>query len=251
MTSRLSCSRAQAPLTVANFLGLANGTKQWKTPSGEVKRAPFFDGLKFHRVIAGFMVQGGCPNGDGTGGPGYAFEDEINAKSLGLDKKSVFEGQQPHTWLGIGNTNEFQFKIIVPLLKKLGYASTAPEQAKWSPAQRAKIQEEVRKRVMSMKLDEAYTLMGYNFNNALRSTAPTKGVIAMANSGPNTNGSQFFINLEDTPHLTGKHTVFGRVVKGMDIIEKIGKVKVASTIPVTPIKIISIREVKAAPVGAK
>ena len=71
------------------------------------------------------------------------------------------------------------------------------------------------------------------------------GMLAMANSGPNTNGSQFFINLRDTPWLTGRHTVFGKVLRGMDIIEKIGGVKVdARSKPDKPIKILSIREVK-------
>ena len=78
---------------------------------------------------------------------------------------------------------------------------------------------------------------------ARQSSKPVKGVIAMANSGPNTNGSQFFVNLEDTPHLTGKHTVFGRVVEGMDVVEKIGKVRTNPQTgkPETPVTIVSIR----------
>ncbi len=108
-----------APLTVENFVNLA--------------RAGFYDGTTFHRVIPGFMVQGGDPEGTGTGGPGYRFGDEFN-KNLRHD---------------------------------------------------------------------------------------TEGVLSMANAGPGTNGSQFFITLGPTPHLDGRHTVFGKVVKGMDVVKSI------------------------------
>ena len=108
----------QAPLTVANFVNLA--------------RRGFYDGLNFHRVIADFMIQGGCPEGSGRGGPGYRFEDETG--------------------------------------------------------------------------------------NGLRHE---RGVLSMANAGPNTNGSQFFITHVATPWLDGKHTVFGKVVEGMDAVDAV------------------------------
>ena len=110
----------KAPLTVANFVNLA-------------KRG-FYDGLNFHRVIDDFMIQGGCPQGRGTGGPGYKFEDETNT--------------------GVRHD---------------------------------------------------------------------RGVISMANAGPNTGGSQFFITLAPTPWLDGKHAIFGRVLEGMKTVEAIGK----------------------------
>jgi peptidyl-prolyl cis-trans isomerase B (cyclophilin B) len=110
----------KAPLTVANFVNLA-------------KRG-FYDGLNFHRVIKDFMIQGGCPQGTGTGGPGYKFEDEAN--------------------------------------------------------------------------------------NGVRHE---RGVLSMANAGPNTNGSQFFITHVATPWLDGKHTVFGKVVDGMDVVDKVAQ----------------------------
>jgi peptidyl-prolyl cis-trans isomerase A (cyclophilin A) len=114
-----------APATVANFVGLATGTKEYVDGrSGEKKSGPFYDGLGFHRVIDGFMIQGGCPLGTGTGGPGYQFKDEFHP--------------------------ELQF-------------------------------------------DRPYLL-------------------AMANSGPNTNGSQFFITVAPTPWLNMRHTIFGEVV---------------------------------------
>ena len=137
----------KAPMTVANFVGLAEGTVENAPRNGK----PFFDGLTFHRVVPGFVIQGGCPNGTGTGGPGYRFPDEID--------------------------------------------------------------------------------------ETLRHDAP--GVLSMANAGPHTNGSQFFITMDATPHLDGVHTVFGRVVDGMDVV---GTIKAGDKIE----KVTVIRNGKAA-----
>lgn len=120
-TIKIQLHDDKTPKTVANFEKLAGDG--------------FYDGLKFHRVIADFMIQGGCPKGTGTGGPGYQFEDEFHAE--------------------------------------------------------------------------------------LRHDGP--GVLSMANSGPNTNGSQFFITHVATPHLDGKHSVFGKVLEGQDVVDAIAQ----------------------------
>jgi peptidyl-prolyl cis-trans isomerase A (cyclophilin A) len=141
-----------APKTVANFVGLADGTKEWTDPkTGTKMKKPFYNGLIFHRVIANFMIQGGDPLGTGTGDPGYKFADEFGS---------------------------------------------------------------------GRKLDKA-------------------GILAMANAGPNTNGSQFFITLAPTEWLNGKHTVFGEVTDGMNVIRKIGETKTTKPgdRPVKPIVI--------------
>ncbi len=126
-----------APGTVANFVGLATGTKEWTDPktSEKKKGVPYYDGLRWHRVIANFMIQGGDPLGLGTGGPGYKFRDET-----------------------AGNPNRHK-----------------------------------------------------------------TGTLSMANSGPNSNGSQFFITHAPQPHLDGKHTVFGQVKSGQPVVDAIEK----------------------------
>src|SRR2546422_5308203 len=124
-----------APKTVENFVGLATGAKEWTDPrTGRKSTGPYYNGTVFHRVIDGFMIQGGDPLGQGTGGPGYKFADEFHPKR---------------------------------------------------------------------RHDKA-------------------GVLSMANSGPNTNGGQFFITLDATSWLDNKHSVFGEVVSGMDVVKKIG-----------------------------
>jgi len=126
----------KAPLTCENFIGLAEGTKEWTDPkTGRQVKRPFYDGLTFHRIAPNFMIQGGCPLGNGKGGPGYNFKDE--------------------------------------------------------------------------------------FDPSVRFDRP--GLLAMANSGPGTNGSQFFITEAPTPHLDMKHTIFGELVEGMDIVKIIAR----------------------------
>ncbi len=139
-----------APVTVANFVDLATGARQWRDPrDGSTRTQPLYDGTVFHRVIPDFMIQGGDPEGTGRGGPGYRFEDECPPGGPAFDRP---------------------------------------------------------------------------------------GLLAMANAGPNTNGSQFFVTVAKTPWLTGKHTIFGEVVDGMDVVEAISStVTDAQDRPTTPV----------------
>jgi peptidyl-prolyl cis-trans isomerase A (cyclophilin A) len=146
---------AETPNTVANFTNLAEGSKEWTDPrTGRKAKQPYYNGTVFHRVIGGFMIQGGDPLGQGTGGPGYKFADEFHPK--------------------------------------------------------------------------------------LRHSKA--GILSMANSGPNTNGGQFFITLAATPWLDDKHSVFGEVVEGMDVVKKIGSTPTSKPgdRPLKPITIQSV-----------
>jgi peptidyl-prolyl cis-trans isomerase A (cyclophilin A) len=145
----------EAPKTVENFVGLAEGTRQWTDPRTSQKvTKPYYDGVIFHRVIDGFMIQSGDPLGQGIGGPGYNFNDEFHPK--------------------------------------------------------------------------------LRHNKA--------GILSMANRGPNTNGGQFFITLAPTPHLDDRHSVFGEVTEGMDVVRKIGSTPTgAQDRPLKPIVIQTVK----------
>jgi peptidyl-prolyl cis-trans isomerase A (cyclophilin A) len=206
-----------APETVANFIGLAEGTKPFIDPkSGSEVKRKYYDGLIFHRVIDDFMIQSGCPLGNGTGNPGYTFKDEINADSLGLSNMKALTPQgEPNQLLGIRSQDEFNSYILGPVFEELGI--TTQEDLDDRAA-------EFEARLFELSVKDVFEGMGYEYRTGIQSYEPLKGFLAMANSGPNTNGSQFFINLIDTPWLSGKHTVFGKVIGGMNVVELIGKV---------------------------
>ncbi len=226
-----------APMTVENFTGLANGTKEWTDPkTGEKVTRPFYDGLIFHRVINDFMIQGGCPLGDGRGGPGYRFEDETHEHGEKIKGKIADED----TALTV-----FQ-KVILPYLNA---AQGDPE--KIDPEIQAIVE-----RVMGAQSGEAimektveYFIEKTGYEGEVYTQGRVKapvgyGTIAMANSGPNTNGSQFFIVTKKggTPWLDGKHTVFGKVIEGMDVVHEIeNSEKGPQDKPVNDITMISVR----------
>ncbi len=238
----------EAPETVANFLGLAEGTKAFKDPvSGEMVKRNYFDEQVFHRVIENFMIQGGSIDGTGSGSPGFKFKNEINGKALGLDKMKAVDvstpGQpKPHKWLGsaLRGQDGFGLFIVRPVYEKLGIKSAEEANARMA---------EIEKAVGELTLLDVYKNMGFHFLEEGNSHAMKKGTLAMANAGPGTNGSQFYVNLVDNEYLNGRHTVFGRVASGMDVVEKIGKVKVGKdrsnqqtfNRPIEAVKILSVR----------
>ncbi len=226
----------KAPETVNNFIGLAEGTKEFTDPTtGKKVKRPFYDGLIFHRVIKDFMIQGGCPLGNGSGGPGYKFKDEIDATALGLNKiMAMDKSKGPHPYLMIRSKEDYQRNIMSPLFKKLNINSQEELDRR---------KDELEKILFSMTVKDVMENMGYVYTEKGSPYPPERGCLAMANSGPNTNGSQFFINLVDTDWLSGRHTVFGKIVKGQDIVDKIGSVKVGDgSKPVKDVTIISIKK---------
>jgi cyclophilin family peptidyl-prolyl cis-trans isomerase len=204
-----------APKTVDNFIGLANGTKEWTDPKTTQKvKKPYYDGLTFHRVIDDFMIQGGCPKGDGTGGPGYQFEDECYAEG-GVPITGKFTDEE--TALRV-----FQ-EIVVPALR----ATTPPDSTLNALVQQCQ-QQQSGKPLMQHPVE--FYMEKAGLKEPLMSRGAVKAKVAyeticMANAGPNTNGSQFFIVTKKAgcEWLDGKHTVFGKVVKGMDVAHAIEK----------------------------
>jgi peptidyl-prolyl cis-trans isomerase A (cyclophilin A) len=203
------------PKTVENFVGLATGTKTWIHPeTGKEMNTPFYNGLTFHRIIKDFMIQGGCPLGTGTSGPGYSFEDEVPGTQFTAEGKI--------------DSNEEAFaiyyEVIVPSLQKnfdpesplLAIATDCGESKSFAP-------------LMGLYVDDIF--QAANFKGPLYyqqyKYQVNYATLCMANAGPNTNGSQFFIvTKKDGAHwLNGKHTVFGKVIAGMDIVHKIEKLK--------------------------
>ena len=225
----------EAPETVANFIGLAQGEKPFEDPqTGALVNRPFYDGLIFHRVIDQFMIQGGSPTGVGNGTPGYSFNDEINARSLGLDRMQALDDEGiPHPFLRIASQTQFQAVILEPLFIELNINSQEDLENNYSL-----IEESIN--ILTVK--DVYENQGYEYTETLDSRMPVRGVIAMANAGPNSNGSQFFINLIDTEWLAGKHTVFGRVRQGMDILDAIGSTPVdEQDRPLQDVRIIQVK----------
>ncbi|MDX1957461.1 MAG: peptidylprolyl isomerase [Leptospiraceae bacterium] len=194
-----------APATVQNFIDLAQGVKETKDPeTGKLQKKPFYNGLKFHRVIPDFMIQGGDPKGDGTGGPGYNFPDEINGVALGLDKLKIASAPSYGRYL--------QMAVI--------YSMGIKSQEEFN-TRKTEVEENFTFAKDNFSVLEILHRAGYRFNDVLNSHKAKKGSLAMANSGPNTNGSQFFINQVDTPHLDGLHTVFGQLVSGESVLNDI------------------------------
>lgn len=235
-----------APKTVENFLGLAEGKIEYKDAvTGEKKKGNYFDGLTFHRVIAKYMIQGGDPLGNGKGGPGYTFADEINGYELGLDKENLFLTEEQFTQLAVNKTRS-DFKIYsIEAYEKIGKEAFTKKLGE-NVTLLKKISAE-----QFTKLDQNIYL-GYVFDKKLKTKKLVKGSLAMANSGPNTNGSQFFINVVDTPQLNGGYTNFGEVVKGMEVAIAISQVETDAVMgvqtaetknkPKEDVKIISIRK---------
>jgi len=197
-----------APETVKNFIDLASGEKEFLDPkSNRNVKKPYFDGLSFHRVIPNFMIQGGDILGTGAGGPGYKFKDEINADALGLNTMKIKDAQ--------GFNNDAAMYVF----QKLNITSREEQQ------KRMKEIEAEYEKVLNMNVKDLLTAKGYVYDSNLPSVPVKKYTLAMANAGPNTNGSQFFINVVDNFFLNGKHTVFGKVVKGQAVCEKISTVE--------------------------
>ncbi len=205
-----------APKTVENFVGLASGTKEFTDPkTGQKTKRAFYDGLTFHRVIDDFMIQGGCPLGTGSGGPGYQFEDEC------------YETGGANAITGNFTDEAIAIRVFQEILTPYFRSTQTPDPELTALAQEC--QQQNSGKPLTKHPIEFY-LKKTGRTEPLMSQGKLKakvayGTICMANAGPNTNGSQFFIVTKKAgcDWLDGKHTVFGKVVKGMDIAHAIEK----------------------------
>ncbi|PID29288.1 MAG: peptidyl-prolyl cis-trans isomerase [Candidatus Cloacimonadota bacterium] len=211
-----------APNTVANFVGLAEGSKEWTDPkTGEKVKRPYYDGLIFHRVIKDFMIQGGCPLGTGTGGPGYQFDDECfeQGKKISGEIKTDEAASIVYSKVVVPYLQSCQQKGIDAHPDIIGVAEACYKEQSFEPLKKNTVE------FYTEKTDYP----GELFSNGKLLAEVDYGTICMANAGPGTNGSQFFIvtKKEGCSWLNGKHTVFGKVTSGMDIAHEIENVKTA------------------------
>lgn len=228
----------QAPKTVQNFVGLAQGTRLLAKGAPRSEATPFYDGLTFHRVIEDFMIQGGDPNGDGTGGPGYTFEDE-----------TYVQGEPIVGRLEDLATARYVFEqLLVPHLREHGGRSPSPFVAELiAEIQSAQGFEPMLERSFE-EIAQALDYKGTLRQRGELIDTVRYGTLCMANAGPNTNGSQFFIVTREggAPSLNGRHTVFGEVISGMEVAEAISRVPTKAnafgeqSVPVDPVTIESV-----------
>lgn len=206
----------EAPNNVATFIALAGGESEFEDPETQTSQNPqYFDGIRFHRVIRDFVIQAGSPSYHVLGAPETVLADEINANALGLDQMPVLNPDGTfHEFLNIVDKADFETRILEPLYQKMRIASND---------EILRRQYEILEELQGLTVKSAYENQGYEYTNRMRSRSITRGVIALANTGPNTNGAEFFISLQDANWLTGKYTVIGKVVEGMEVVEIIGE----------------------------
>ncbi len=214
----------EAPNNVENFLALAHGEVEFVDPNSNARFKPrYFDGMQFHRVIPGFVIQAGSPFHNPLGAPENLLSDEINANSLGLDRLPVMDEQgNINPILNIGNRIEFHEVLLKPLFNLLNVETET---------QMLERQYEILEILQGLTVKEAYENQGYRYQEDLPTRGITRGIVALANAGPDENGPEFFIALQDSPWLNGKHTVIGRIVEGIETADTIATNEVE---PVNP-----------------
>jgi cyclophilin family peptidyl-prolyl cis-trans isomerase len=205
----------EAPNNVRRILGLVRGELEIEDPVNGFSFQPrYYDGMRFHRVIPGFVIQTGAAVNHPLGDPGEPLADEINADSLGLDQQPVMhEDGSFNDLLGVANRQVFEEQVLAPLYADL--AITSPQVLE-------NRQYQVLDRLQSLTVKALYQLQGYRYQNSYQTRPIQRGIVALANRGPNSNSGEFFIALDDEPTLTGKYTVIGQVVEGMAVADAIG-----------------------------
>jgi peptidyl-prolyl cis-trans isomerase A (cyclophilin A) len=209
----------EAPQNVRRFLSLAAGEIELVDRNTDTIFKPrYYDGMSFHRVIPGILIQAGSPAYNPLGAPGDLLEDEINANILGLDKENVLlPDSTTNPILNITSADEFSKQLLQPLYKSMNIETAEDLLGQ---------EENIARRLRTMTIKELYQLLGYTYSEANVSRPIQSGVLALANSGPNSNGPEFFISVANLEHLSGKYTAIGSVIEGMDVVGNIGSLAI-------------------------
>ena len=206
---------AEAPENVARFIEFTVGEVPLIETDSTLTVSPrYYNGSRFHRVIPNFIIQAGSPEHNAHGRPRDYLADEINASALGLDRLPVIlQAGEVNPILNTDSQQEFASRVLEPLYRQLGIDS--PEQLETEESA-------IIDALQSLTVMRLYEYEGYRYQNRYPTRAITRGIVALANDGPNRNGPEFFISLSDAPWLDGRYTVIGRVVEGMETADSIG-----------------------------
>ena len=205
----------EAPRNVENFIALAEAEKEFTNPdTGELIQARYYNGMRFHRVVPGFVIQAGSPVYNPLGVQVTLLNDEINADALGLDQISALNPDGSFAdVLNIESRSDFHEDILTPLYSQRNITDIEAALNR---------QYQVLEALQNLSIKAVYENQGYRYDDSRKSRPIERGTVALANSGPDSNGPEFFISLTAAASLSGKYTVIGEVVEGQEVMDRIG-----------------------------
>ncbi|MBL4572463.1 MAG: peptidylprolyl isomerase [Gammaproteobacteria bacterium] len=209
----------EAPRNVEKFIALAEGEIEFTNQdTGEAIQARYYNGMRFHRVVPGFIIQAGSPAYNPLGLQVNLLDDEINADALGLDQISALNADGSFAdVLNIESKSDFHQEILTPLYAQKNITDVEVALNR---------QYQVLEMLQNLSVKSVYENQGYRYDDSLKSRPIERGTVALANSGPNSNGPEFFISLATAERLSGKYTVIGKVVEGQEVIDSIGNTEI-------------------------
>jgi cyclophilin family peptidyl-prolyl cis-trans isomerase len=205
----------EAPNNVENFIALADGEKEFTNQStGEPTQARYYNGMRFHRVVPGFIIQAGSPANNPLGLQVNLLDDEINANALGLDQIPALNPDGSFAdVLNIESKPDFHEEILTPLYSQQNITDVEAVLSR---------QYQVLEILQDLSVKSVYENQGYRYDDSLPGRPIERGTVALANSGPDSNGPEFFISLTTAEWLSGKYTVIGKVIEGQEVMDSIG-----------------------------
>ena len=205
----------EAPNNVENFIALAEGEKEFTNlKTGEPIQSRYYNGMRFHRVVPGFIIQAGSPAINPLGLQVSLLNDEINANALGLDQIPALNPDGSFAdVLNIESKPDFHEEILTPLYSQRNITDVEAALSR---------QYQALETLQELSVKSVYENQGYRYDDSLESRPIERGTVALANSGPDSNGSEFFISLTAAEWLWGKYTVIGKVVEGQEVMDSIG-----------------------------